>query len=420
MDFGFGRTDSVDTTDATTKVDNDKENIDNNSVLINPDDKTNIDNNNVEKDVNNKIEENKNNEESNKNISFSHGLDKNTSIEIDNIFYTVNEHGDLIDKDGQIFKKENEVKEWLEEYNSAETNDDELNIDAIKKVFDINFTDEDGNEIEFENNIQGIKAYVDSIIETNIEDAKEAAINSLYEKIPILKDLIPYYIANGNSLDGFNESIPDYSNVEINENDEAQQIEIIRTAWNEQGRKGDFNKYVNFLKADGTLADVAREELTALKELAEDYRIEMAKKAEEREKADIEQKINYWKGVKEVIDSRNIAGYKIPETIIINKNGQKVSYTPNDFFNYIYQVDEHGHSRYEYDRAAETPEDRRNDEILRAYLKFTGGNYSNLIDMAINNEQIRKLRLTSKTRKQAVTIKINKPSSTKNNTNFGY
>ena len=48
--------------------------------------------------------------------------------------------------------------------------------------------------------------------------------------------------------------------------------------------------------------------------------------------------LEFWNGVKECIDKRQIAGYRIPETVIIERNGKQISTTPEDFFNYIYQV----------------------------------------------------------------------------------
>ena len=167
--------------------------------------------------------------------------------------------------------------------------------------------------------------------------------------------------------------------------------------------------------------DVAKEELEALKEKDEEKRKAIAEQAEQAERDAIEQEEKYWKGVKEVIDSRNIAGYKIPDTIIINKDGKKISVTPDDFFKYIYQIDKNGKSRYQYDLENETPEARRNDSILRAYLKFVGGSYSNLVDMAINDKEVKKLKLIAKTR-NTTGIKITKPNSDKNNgkIDFGY
>ena len=70
----------------------------------------------------------------------------------------------------------------------------------------------------------------------------------------------------------------------------------------------------------------------------------MRVKAEEEK-----QLVEFWNGVKECIDKRQIAGYRIPETVIIERNGKQISTTPEDFFNYVYQVDDKGLSRYEND-----------------------------------------------------------------------
>ena len=158
-------------------------------------------------------------------------------------------------------------------------------------------------------------------------------------------------------------------------------------SWSEQNRKGDVDSYINYLKSTGTLADVAKEELEALKEKDEEKRKAIAEQAEQAERDAIEQEEKYWKGVKEVIDSRNIAGYKIPDTIIINKDGKKISVTPDDFFKYIYQIDKNGKSRYQYD---------------------------------LENE-VKKLKLIAKTR-NTTGIKITKPNSDKNKgkIDFGY
>lgn len=160
------------------------------------------------------------------------------------------------------------------------------------------------------------------------------------------------------------------------------------------------------------LLDTAKAELAALQEKDASLREQLAQEAEEAEQAAIERETKFWTGVKETIDSRNIAGYKIPDTIIIERDGKKISATPDDFFNYMYQVDANGKSRYDNDLAKESLEDRRNDAILRAYLKFVGGNYTNLVDMAINDKEVKKLKLIAKSRNHS-SVKINKPQTNK-------
>lgn len=342
-------------------------------------------------------------------------LEAGTSIEVGEDTYTVDENGNLLDKNGNIFKEAKDVKSWLNEFeNVTDTDKDSISIETIQEAVGVQITDDNDKPVEFENNPEGIKAYIDAVIETAKEEHFETAVNTLYQKYPILNDVLNYYIANGNSLEGFGE-VPDRSNITIDDSNEAQQEAIIRTAWEEQGRKGDVESYIAYLKSSGTLLATAKEELVGLQEADEQYRKNIEEEAEYKEAERLQRLENYWNSVHDVIKNRIIAGYQIPESIIISRNGQKLSVTPEDFFNYIYRVDKDGKSAYERDLATETPESRRDDEILRAYLKFVGGNYSNLVDMAINKEKVNRLKLKAKERNTS-TVRISKP---KTNTNKG-
>ena len=336
-------------------------------------------------------------------------LEVGSKITVGDDEYTVDESGNLIDKNGTIFKQASEVKEWIEGFDKVDETTDEISINTIQDAIGVEITDENDKPIEFDNTPEGIKSYVDAVIESARDEHYQTAINTLYQKYPILEDVLNYYVANGNSLDGFGE-MPDRSGIEIDDNNEAQQEQIIRTAWKEQNRKGDVEGYLAYLKTSGTLLATAKEELVGLQEADEQYRKELADRAAAEEQEQLKSQQEYWTGVKEVIDSRKIAGYQIPDNIIVNRNGQKLSVTPNDFFNYIYRVDKDGYSAYQRDLAAETPESRRDDEILRAYLKFVGGNYSNLVGMAINKEKIANLKLKAKER-NSNTIRITKPTN---------
>ena len=348
-------------------------------------------------------------------------LTAGTTITIGETSYKIDENGNVLDTNGNIFKEAKDVNAWLDEFESIEDNGNELSIDAIKDAIGIDVTDENDKPIKFDNTIEGVKAYVDAVIESSKQEHYETAINTLYQKYPILNDVLNYYIANGNSLEGFNET-PDRSNITIDDSNEEQQISIIKTAWKEQGRKGDVEGYINYLKSSGTLLATAKEELAGMQEADEERRKQIAAEAERKEAERIKELQAYWNGVHNVVKSRKIAGYQIPESIVISRNGQKISATPEDFFNYLYRIDQEGKSAYERDLEKETDESRRDDEILRAYLKFVGGNYSNLVSMAINKEKVNELRLKAKDRKQTVRITRPTDDATKktNSIDFGY
>lgn len=340
-------------------------------------------------------------------------LEAGTQIEVDDKTYTVDADGNLLNADGSIFKEAKDVAEWMKSFEKVDETGkkDEISITTIQDALGIDITDDDDKPIEYPNTTEGIKDYVNAVIETSKQEVAEATINSLVIKYPFIQDVINYYITNNNSLEGYNQSV-DRSNIEIDENNVEQQKAIIKTAWKEQNHKGDVDAYIKYLESTGILLTTAQEELDGLKELDEQRRTKLAEEAQQKEQENLQEQVAYWNGVKEVIDSRKIGRYTIPDSIIIERDGKKLSVTPNDFFNYLYQVDAKGFSRYQYDLAKETPESRRDDAILRAYLKFVGGDYSNLVDMAINEKEVQKLRLKAKENHKSQ-MRVTKPAASK-------
>lgn len=426
-----GAGDSSQKTDlGTGKIDHDSNGVpveeldgkDGNSVdnKIDTDNNSNSNNTNTNSNTNKDNNGNGNADNKTDNNKTDEPLQAGTVIEVGEEKYTVDVNGNLVDKDGNVFKEAKDVKAWIEEFDKVEDTDkDIISISSIQDAIGVEITDDNDKPIEYENTPTGVKAYIDAVIETSREEQQELAINSLYQKYPILNDVLNYYIANGNSLEGFGE-IPDRSNITIDDSNEEQQEAIIRTAWKEQNRKGDVESYINYLKSSGILLATAKEELQGIQEADAQYRKELEEEANRKQQEQIEQLQQYWNGVHEVIKTRQIAGYQIPEHIVINRDGQKLSVTPEDFFNYIYRVDKEGHSAYERDLIKQTPESRRDDEILRAYLMFVGGNYSNLVDMAINKEKVATLKLRAKER-NSNTVRITKPNTTnKGNIDLGY
>lgn len=345
----------------------------------------------------------------------AHDLEEGTVLEIGDSKYTIDKDGNLVDKDGNVFKKPEEVAALLKE--SEVTEEDKtptVDIDSIIKQIGTEIVDEEGKPIKFDNTPEGVAAYVDSVLDIKRTEYANAGIQSLIEKYPIVSDFLNYYIANGNSAKGFGEQI-DRSNIVIDQTNTAQQESIIREAWKESNRPGDVEGYIKYLKDTNTLYDVANAELDALKKHDTANKSRLQQEAQEAVKAEEERQMQYWAGVKKVVDSRKIAGYKIPDTIMINRNGKTISATPDDFFNYLYQVDDEGYSRYERDLMATDAQKRQENDMLAAYLMFTGNGYDSLVNMAIAEKEAKTLKLKSIENKTK-TIKITKPASKKSKT----
>ena len=196
-------------------------------------------------------------------------LKEGYTLTVEDKTYTVDKDGNLVDEQGNVFKKAEEVKDWLKEFSVEDDDNTEIDLAKIQEALDYEVTDEDGNAIKYENNIEGIKAYINDVIETSKLEHYETAVNTLYQKYPILKEVLDYYVANGNSLEGFTET-PDRSNIQIDDNNEEQQIEIIKTLWKEQGIKGDVQQYIDYLKSTKTLYSTSQSALQTLQEIDED------------------------------------------------------------------------------------------------------------------------------------------------------
>lgn len=415
MDLDFGYSHATNSSNANAGGENANEesatNLNNGNVENEPngnpaDDLDNADDNKQQSNEKNKQDEQQQNQS---NVDVVPG----STIEIGDDKYTVDDNGNVLDTNGNIFKEANQVQDWLKGFENVEEANDGITINSIQEAIGVDIMDGDDKPVVFENSPEGIKNYVNAVIQSAAEENYQTAINTLYQKYPILNEVINYYVANGNSLEGFRQ-LPDRSGITIDDNNEEQQEAIIRTAWEERNQKGDVNSYIAYLKSSGILLATAQDELENLKQSDEQVKNQLAEQAQAEEEQQMQQEQAYWQDIYDTVQTRKIAGYQIPENIIVNKNGQKFTATPDDFFNYIYNVDAEGKTAYQRELEQETAETLRDDNLLRAYLKFVGGNYSNLVDMAINDKQVAKLRLKAKENRQS-TVRVTKPTTTNKN-----
>lgn len=341
-----------------------------------------------------------------------HDLEEGTIIEDGDNKYTVDKDGNLIDDKGNIFKAKNEVTAYLKEFEVEDAKEENtIDVKSIQELVGVSITSEDGKAVTFENTPQGVASYIQSVIDLKLDEFAKAGVNKLFEDYPVVSDFLNYYVANGNSFEGFGE-LRDRSGIEVDENNVSQQEAIVREAFKEFNRRGNVDKYIQYLKDSNELFNVAKEELEALQKADNEIREANAKEAMRVKEEEEKQLIEFWTGVRECIDKRQIAGYRIPETVIVERNGKQISTTPEDFFNYVYQVDDKGLSRYENDLMKLSPAERRDEELLKAWLKYTGKGYDSLIEMAVSDKEAKKLKLTASQRKSTRgAIKITKPDS---------
>jgi hypothetical protein len=343
------------------------------------------------------------------------GLEPGTVIEFEGTEYTVADNGDIVDKDGNVFKAAADVQAWLDENEQTDDNSlDGASVEDIIASVGIEVNDEKGNKIEFSNDKEGLKAYINAVTELKSEETRKATLNKFYQDNPVVKQFVDYMTDNGGNPRGFGE-IPDRSGITVDKDNQNQQEQIIRVAAAEFGNKGVTDAYIKYLKDSGALYDEAVNQLVALQEKDKAIRTKIQNDAENARKAEEEAVRAYWENVNKLISSREIAGYKIPESFTKEVNGQKVTYTPDDFYDYLYrakELDANGNKITGYQRDLDklTDEELLNKEILDAWLMFTGGTYKDLVNMAIKEHEVHKLIIKSKQQRSTRTIKINKPA----------
>ena len=417
-----GLTQSKPSTDSPT----DKPNPDNSN---NQEDTTPLDGSHDKEDLTGKDgnqnlkDNNQNNEGSNSNDADSStgDLTEGDSIEFEGVTYTVDATGNLVDDKGNIFKEAKDVKSWISSMDvSNDQNDSDFDLNSIQEALGITVTDDNGNPVEFTNDAEGVKSYINSVIDLKSKDIQTATINKLFADNPLLKEFTDYVQLTG-SPQGFGE-LPDRSGIEIDKNNINQQEAIIRMAAQEFGNKSLNENYIKYLKDSGGLYDEAKQQLAALVEKDAAMRKDIEEQAEANRQAEQVRINEYWQNVSKVIEGRIIAGYKLPESFTKEVNGQKVVYTPNDFYNYLNKAieqDADGNivTGYQRDLSKLTDEEYLNRELLDAWLMFTGGTYKDLIDMAVKEDNVRKLKIKSKEQRTAKSIKVIKKQGGKVNMN---
>ena len=341
-------------------------------------------------------------------------LTPGTKLEIDGSTYTVADNGDVVDEKGNVVKPAAEVKDWLASFDEEESN--ELSIDAIQESLGVEVTDESGKPVEFSNDAAGVKAYVNAVLELKSQELQDGAINKLYAENPMLKEFQDYVTVTGSPV-GFGE-LPDRSGITVDKDNVNQQEIIIKTAAREFGNTTLNDNYIKYLKDTGGLYDEAVAQLQALQDKDTRVRAEIAQRAEaarQQEEADLNE---YWNQVNNVINSGTIAGYKLPASFVKEVDGKKQTLTPKDFFNYLSRhtevsADGNKITAYQKDLEEESQEDYLNRELLTAWLKYTGGSYKDLADMAVKEEEVRVLKLKSKQNATRKTVKVVKPQQGK-------
>lgn len=318
-------------------------------------------------------------------------------IEYEGVRYHHDDDGNLVDDDGKIFKTFEELEEWSKQQEEVEEDEDELSINNIQKAFGIELVDENDQPLQFENSPKGVAEYINEVITQQTNTIQEATINQLYNDIPYLKDFINYVKVNGSYV-GFGQ-MPDRRGITLNKDDEQQLIAVLKVAAKEFNNPTINDTYIEFLRQNGSLYDEAKAQLDALANKDKQDRELLEQQAIQKEQQRQQALDEYYNLLHTTIQNKKIGDYTLPDNVIRNVNGKKYNANLQDFFDYIAKprnIDGQSLTDYQRDVAAKTQVERMNKQLLDAWLTFTGGSYKDLVNMAINEENVRVLKLRAK------------------------
>lgn len=313
-------------------------------------------------------------------------LSEGDTINVDGVDYTIDAEGNAIAADGTVFRTATELAELI-----AQNGSEPSVLNQLQTRFGSDFKDENGNPIVFDDNEEGIAAYVETVVQSRVKEAQTAAINNLFETYPQVEQVINHLKLNG-TLDDFVE-IPDRSQITVSKDNEEQQATFIREEWKLSGKKGDVNKFIDYCKNAGILYDTAVESKEAVDSIYESRLAEQKAQVEAKEAAAAAEEKAYWDNVEKTISKGELLGYSIPEQIQCNKDGKKIMLSRKDFLKYVSTpVDSEGNTAYMLDEAKVDSDARMQDDLLKAFLRFTGGDYASLVGMAVNKQKVLSIR----------------------------
>lgn len=328
-------------------------------------------------------------------------LSEGDTINVDGVDYTIDAEGNAIAADGTVFRTATELAELI-----AQNGSEPSVLNQLQTRFGSDFKDENGNPIVFDDNEEGIAAYVETVVQSRVKEAQTAAINNLFETYPQVEQVINHLKLNG-TLDDFVE-IPDRSQITVSKDNEEQQATFIREEWKLSGKKGDVNKFIDYCKNAGILYDTAVESKEAVDSIYESRLAEQKAQVEAKEAAAAAEEKAYWDNVEKTISKGELLGYSIPEQIQCNKDGKKVMLSRKDFLKYVSTpVDSEGNTAYMLDEAKVDSDARMQDDLLKAFLRFTGGDYASLVGMAVNKQKVLSIRTAAAQTTDKRTVIIN-------------
>jgi hypothetical protein len=282
------------------------------------------------------------------------------------------EDEDLVDEDLEEEEEDESEEESPEDESEEDETDDEDAplVDIIKNSLGFEYDE------EFEDTEEGIQL----LVERSAEKLADNKLNDIFSEYPDVQELFEYRRLGGDPEKFMETKFPevDFSKVEFDADDEAQQEMLVKSELKLNGYTGnELEAELEDIKNGGILENKAKRALSRLKAKQEEEQnslLEQQQQAYEQQQQEIEE---YWQEVENKIDtSTSFKGLKIP------------SKDKKDFFSYISKVTEKGVSQRDLDLKKMDNETK----LAIDYLLFKGFDLTEIVDRKAKSKNAKTLR----------------------------
>lgn len=343
-------------------------------------------------------------------------LAENDSLEVvledgSKVTGTINKEGNLIDSEGKIILTKDALSASSVDDDTEEI--DAITVEDISRLSGIQLLDVEGKPITYENSVEGLAKREADVKRLGYQEGQQKALEVFFNEYPEFGSMFRYMKTYGN-LENYSDFV-DFSKVTLDSTNESQLLDIIKKAEIAKGSNPErAARIANFAKTDNTLMADAQASLEYLKNTQES-RNRDADNIRAKEQADIEKAEQNYYGVTvdngkiksinvkgsiydKIVNEGRVGDYIIPKDgiKIKDKNNTIINASREDLFKYIYVpvADINGQllsqaQLDQYNKLSDT------DELLKSFiLNFTGGNLDSLINAKVQNETVKRIKLS--------------------------
>jgi hypothetical protein len=288
------------------------------------------------------------------------GVNNNKSITVDDNVDDKSKDNQQVDdttKDVVDVNKDNQQQADNTADDNTDSDEEELTVvDHIKNTFELDFKDEQGQDIVFENSFEGIADFVTK----SSEVLAQKKIDTILETKPEAKAFYEHILAGGD-VDSFKNSyIPDFGSVTLNKDNVDQLKNMYTQSLVAKGfQDSDIKDLLEVAETKGSLLDKATQGQKELVKYREDFFAQQTKAKEVAEIKAKEESEQIQKEVKTILGNGKLLGIQVDKK------------TSDDLLNYITKPVKNGYTQFEIDKNTKEKYTTEH-ELFEAYQLMKG------------------------------------------------